>query len=55
MKNPDLREGAEFSHDVLARLDEWLVGADDTRWVFVTGGLGMGADELYDGRYPFRT
>lgn len=28
--------------DVLAHLDEWLVDADDTRWVFVTGGPGMG-------------
>ena len=28
--------------EVLARLDEWLLGPDDTRWVVVTGGPGMG-------------
>jgi AAA ATPase domain/WD domain, G-beta repeat len=28
--------------DVLARLDQWLLGPDDTRWVVVTGGPGMG-------------
>jgi hypothetical protein len=27
--------------DVLARLDEWLLGPDDTGWVVVTGGPGM--------------
>jgi WD40 repeat protein len=31
---------------VLARLDEWLVGADDTRWVFITGGPGMGKSAI---------
>jgi WD40 repeat protein/nucleoside phosphorylase len=28
--------------DVLARLDQWLLGSDDTRWVVITGGPGMG-------------
>ena len=32
--------------DVLARLDEWLLGPDDTGWVVVTGGPGMGKSAL---------
>ena len=28
--------------EVLTRLDAWLLGADDTGWVVVTGGPGMG-------------
>ena len=32
--------------DVLARLDQWLLGPDDTRWVVVTGGPGMGKSAL---------
>ena len=28
--------------DVLARLDEWLLGPADAGWVVVTGGPGMG-------------
>jgi hypothetical protein len=31
---------------VLARLDAWLIGADDTRWVVVTGGPGMGKSAI---------
>ena len=31
---------------MLARLDEWLIGTDDTRWVFVTGGPGMGKSAI---------
>src|SRR5688572_20292448 len=32
--------------DVLARLDEWLLGPDDTGWVVVTGGPGMGKSAI---------
>jgi hypothetical protein len=32
--------------DVLARLDEWLLHTADTRWVFVTGGPGMGKSAI---------
>jgi hypothetical protein len=32
--------------DVLARLDEWLLTRDDTRWVVITGGPGMGKSAL---------
>jgi ATP/maltotriose-dependent transcriptional regulator MalT len=32
--------------DVLARLDEWLLGPDETRWVVVTGGPGMGKSAI---------
>src|SRR5678809_599270 len=32
--------------DVMARLDEWLLDAKDTRWVFVTGGPGMGKSAI---------
>jgi hypothetical protein len=31
---------------VLARLDEWLLGPDDTGWVVVTGGPGMGKSAI---------
>jgi hypothetical protein len=31
---------------VLARLDEWLLGSDDTRWVVVSGGSGMGTSAI---------
>jgi hypothetical protein len=30
----------------MARLDEWLLDASDTRWVFVTGGPGMGKSAI---------
>jgi len=30
----------------MARLDEWLLDAKDTRWVFVTGGPGMGKSAI---------
>jgi len=30
----------------MARLDEWLLLTDDTRWVFVTGGPGMGKSAI---------
>ncbi|HWO25377.1 MAG TPA: AAA family ATPase [Kofleriaceae bacterium] len=32
--------------DVLARLDEWLLGPGDARWVVVTGGPGMGKSAI---------
>ena len=32
--------------DVLARLDAWLLGPDDTGWVVVTGGPGMGKSAI---------
>jgi hypothetical protein len=32
--------------DVLARLDDWLLGPDDTGWVVVTGGPGMGKSAI---------
>jgi WD40 repeat protein len=32
--------------DVLGRLDEWLLTRDDTRWVVITGGPGMGKSAL---------
>jgi hypothetical protein len=32
--------------DVLALLDEWLLGPDDTGWVVVTGGPGMGKSAI---------
>ena len=31
---------------MLARLDEWLLGPDDTGWVVVTGGPGMGKSAI---------
>jgi hypothetical protein len=32
--------------DVLARVDEWLLGPDDAGWVVITGGPGMGKSAL---------
>ena len=32
--------------DVLTRLDEWLLGPDDTGWVVLTGGPGMGKSAI---------
>jgi WD40 repeat protein len=32
--------------DVLARLDAWLLGANDTGWVVITGGPGMGKSAI---------
>ncbi|HWO26225.1 MAG TPA: AAA family ATPase, partial [Kofleriaceae bacterium] len=39
-------DGFVGREDVLARLDEWLLGSEETRWVAVTGGPGMGKSAI---------